>query len=357
MFPTPTKLNLKFNLSNFLFYMYFNLNSSKFFFLFVLIFSTLVTISSNSWFGCWIGLEINLLSFIPLISNSKNMLTNEASLKYFLIQSIASINFLFFILLKMIMLLNFKNEVYLAILINSSLLMKMGSFPFHFWFPNIIEGMSWMNCFILMTWQKISPMILLSYYFNKNFLLLCVIMNSLIGAIGGFNQTSLRKLLAFSSINNLSWMILSILISESLWILYMTVYMFLIFIMCLMFYLLNVLFINQMFILNLNYFTKIIISINFLSLGGLPPFLGFLPKWMMINYLVINNLYFLTFLLIMCSLIMLFFYIRILFSSLLFNYLKLKWFKNFIKNKWFNFINLLSMISIMGLIFSTLIFF
>nr|YP_009333632.1 NADH dehydrogenase subunit 2 [Monema flavescens]AOV94101.1 NADH dehydrogenase subunit 2 [Monema flavescens]ATO90154.1 NADH dehydrogenase subunit 2 [Monema flavescens] len=335
--------------------MFSSLKSNKMFFLFILFFSTLISISANSWFGCWIGLEINLLSFIPLISNSKNLISNEASLKYFLTQSIASINFLFMILLKL-MLFNLLSDYIFSIMINSPLLMKMGSAPFHFWFPNIVEGMSWINNFILMTWQKISPMILLSYYFNSNFLILILILNSIIGAIGGLNQTSLRKIMAFSSINNLSWMISSLLISENLWIFYFMFYSFLISIMCFLFNNLNMFFINQLYLLNINSMIKFSFLINFLSLGGLPPFIGFFPKWIIINFLMINKMQIIAFILIMMSLIMLFFYIRISFSSLMFNYLKIKWFKIFLKNKNNNFINLITMISIIGMILSTLFF-
>nr|YP_010350257.1 NADH dehydrogenase subunit 2 [Endoxyla cinereus]UOK09637.1 NADH dehydrogenase subunit 2 [Endoxyla cinereus] len=328
-------------------------NSNKMFFLFIIIISTLISISSNSWIGCWIGLEINLLSFIPLISNSKNSLSSEASLKYFLTQSIASINFLFSILLKMILMKNFEINNMISIMINSSLLMKMGSAPFHFWFPNIIEGLSWLNCFLLLSWQKISPMIILSYYYNKDFLIIIIIMNAIIGAIGGLNQTSLRKLMTFSSINNLSWMIMAILISENLWIFYFLFYSFLISIMCMLFYMLNMYFINQLFIINMNYMIKISLLINFFSLGGLPPFLGFFPKWMIINFLLNNKLIILSFIMIMMSLIMLFFYIRISFSSILINYMKLKWYKINIKNNFMIIINFFSLISISGMIFST----
>nr|QNV11638.1 NADH dehydrogenase subunit 2 [Platyptilia sp. DM741] len=336
--------------------MFVILNSNKFFFFFTLIFSTFISISSNSWFGCWMGLEINLLSFIPLITNSYNILSNEASLKYFLVQSIASINFLFFILLYYVMFKNFKYENFISILINSSLFMKMGSFPFHFWFPNVVEGMNWMNCFILMTWQKISPMIILSYFFNKNFIIIVMIMNSLIGSIGGLNQTSLRKLMAFSSINNLSWMILSILISETMWIMFIIIYSFLLLILMMMFYFMNIFYINQIFLLKMNSHFKLFFLLNMLSLGGLPPFLGFLPKWMAINFLLNYKMFILTFIFIMSSLIMLFFYIRISFSSFLFNYLSLKWFKFMNKNKSIKFINFFSMISSFSLIFSTMIF-
>nr|YP_010878687.1 NADH dehydrogenase subunit 2 [Rhagastis binoculata]WHE37879.1 NADH dehydrogenase subunit 2 [Rhagastis binoculata] len=336
--------------------MYYLFNSNKMFFLFILIFSTMISISSNSWFGCWIGLEINLLSFIPLISNSNNLLASEASLKYFLTQSIASMNFLFSILMKMILMKNFEMNNFISIMINSSLLMKMGSTPFHFWFPNISEGLSWFNNFILMTWQKITPLILLSYYLNFNFLYFIIIMNVKIGAIGGLNQTSLRKLMAFSSINNLGWMIFTLLISENLWMFYFLMYSFFISIMFFLFYNLNMFFINQLFINNMNFMIKLNLLINFLSLGGLPPFLGFLPKWITINSLMMNKFYFLTFIMTMSSLITIYFYIRIIYSSFMFNYFKMKWFKIYFKNKLMKFINFFSLISIMGMILSTFLF-
>nr|AKF78678.1 NADH dehydrogenase subunit 2 [Teinopalpus aureus]QVO50926.1 NADH dehydrogenase subunit 2 [Teinopalpus aureus wuyiensis]AKF78691.1 NADH dehydrogenase subunit 2 [Teinopalpus aureus]AKF78704.1 NADH dehydrogenase subunit 2 [Teinopalpus aureus]AKF78717.1 NADH dehydrogenase subunit 2 [Teinopalpus aureus] len=336
--------------------MFFNINSNKMFFYFILFFSTLISISSNSWLGCWIGLEINLLSFIPLISNSKNLLSSEAALKYFLTQSIASINFLFTILLMMIILKNFEINNLMSIMINSSMLMKMGSAPFHFWFPNIIEGLSWFNCFILMSWQKISPMILLSYYINTNFLLMIMILNVIIGVLGGINQTSLRKLMTFSSINNLGWMLAAMMISENLWMFYLIMYSFLISIMCLLFNLLNTYFINQLFIINMNFSIKISLLINFLSLGGLPPFLGFFPKWIIINIMIMNKFFIITFIFIMMSLIMLFFYIRIIYSSIMFNYFKMKWFKFFMKNNLISYINLFSMISLLGMIISTFFF-
>nr|WEF74779.1 NADH dehydrogenase subunit 2 [Parnassius acdestis] len=336
--------------------MFFNLNSNKMFFYFILFFSTLISISANSWLGCWIGLEINLLSFIPLISNSKNLLSSEAALKYFLTQSIASINFLFSILLKMILLKNFEINNLFSILINSSMLMKMGSTPFHFWFPNIIEGLSWFNCFILMTWQKISPMILLSYYMNNNFLMFIMIFNVIVGTMGGINQTSLRKLLSFSSINNLGWMLAALMMTENLWIFYLMMYSFLISIMCIFFNMLNIYYINQLFIMNMKFSLKMSLLINFLSLGGLPPFLGFFPKLIIINFLIMNKLFIISFIFIMMSLIMLFFYIRIMYSSIMFNYLKMKWFKNFLKNYSLLIMNIFSMISLLGMIISTFMF-
>uniref|UniRef100_UPI00315CF259 NADH dehydrogenase subunit 2 n=1 Tax=Euthalia nara TaxID=2988396 RepID=UPI00315CF259 len=336
--------------------MLFLSNSNKMFFLFILFFSTLISISSNSWLGCWIGLEINLLSFIPLMSTPNNLLNSEASLKYFLTQSIASINFLFAILLNLFLMKNFYFNNFFSIIINSTMLMKMGSIPFHFWFPNIMEGLSWFNCFILMTWQKITPMILLSYYLNFNYLYFIMIFNVLIGAIGSFNQTSLRKLMAFSSINNLGWMLSAMIISENLWLIYFIFYTIFSFIVCFLFYIINIYFINQLFFFNMNFLIKISIMINFLSLGGLPPFLGFFPKWLVINYLLNNNFFIISFIFVMSSLILLFIYIRIIYSSLMFFSFKLKWFKIFMKNNLLISIYFFNFISLLGMIISTFFF-
>nr|YP_009112356.1 NADH dehydrogenase subunit 2 [Prays oleae]AIY61490.1 NADH dehydrogenase subunit 2 [Prays oleae] len=336
--------------------MYFNLNMNKMFFFFILIFSTLISISSNSWLGCWVGLEINLLSFIPLISNVNNMMSSEASLKYFLTQSIASINLLFFIILMSIFFFNMKFNNFLYMLINMSLMMKMGSAPFHFWFPMLIENLSWMNCFIIMTWQKIAPIILLSYLMNNNFLMYVMMMNTIIGAIGGISQTSLRKILAFSSINNLGWMMSAIMISENLFLFYFFIYSFLIFSMCSIFYFMNTFFFNQIFFYNLKPLIKISLFMNLLSLGGLPPFLGFMPKWILINFLIFNKMMMLTFIFIMGSLILLYFYIRLTYSSFLLNYLKSKWFKMKNKNMSMKYFNFTIFFSLLSLPMSTLFF-
>ena len=48
------------------------------------------------------------------------------------------------------------------------LLIKTGAAPVHSWFPRVIQGLSWRNCFILITVQKIAPLILIYYLINFN---------------------------------------------------------------------------------------------------------------------------------------------------------------------------------------------
>lgn len=197
----------------------------------------------------------------------------------------------------------------------------------------------------------------MSYYINKNLLILFIILNVIIGSLGGINQTSLRKLIAFSSINNLGWILSALIIRENLWIFYFIIYTFLIRIICFLFYIINLLYINQIYNLNINFYIKISILINFFSLGGLPPFLGFFPKWIIINFLINNNLYLISFVFIIIRLIILFFYVRIIYSSLLFFNFKFKWFKIFIKNKSLIYINYFNFLSLLGIIYRSLFFF
>nr|YP_009727731.1 NADH dehydrogenase subunit 2 [Cephenemyia trompe]QHX99769.1 NADH dehydrogenase subunit 2 [Cephenemyia trompe] len=300
-------------------------NSSKILFFSILLMGTLISISANSWLGAWMGLEINLLSFIPLMSDNKLMST-EASLKYFLTQALAS-SVLLFAVIMFLLNLNIKNSTFFTeSMIFSSLLLKSGSAPFHFWFPNVMEGLSWFNSLILMTWQKIAPMMLMSYIILKPLIMVSIIFSSLIGALGGLNQTSLRKLMAYSSINHLSWMLMAMFNNNLLWITYFIFYTFLTFTMIYLFNLFKISHINQLF--SLPFYSKIMkffIFINLLSLGGLPPFLGFLPKWLVIQSLTMNNQMTILSFMVFMTLITLYFYMRLTYSAFMLNYYENNW--------------------------------
>lgn len=293
---------------------------------------TLISISSNSWLSAWIGLEINLLSFIPLIINTNNLISTEASLKYFLTQALASSILLFSIIIyiyisqiEWILENNIINN-FSFLIINSTLLLKIGAAPFHFWFPGVIEGLNWTNNLILITWQKIAPLILISYYILSTFFCIIIILSVLFGSLGGLNQTSLRKLIAFSSINHLGWLIAAIISKESLWEIYFLIYRFLSFTIIFIFNSFKLFNINQIFSIQINSsINKICLFITLLSLGGLPPFLGFLPKWLVIQYITMNNFFLVIFLIVCLTLITLYFYIRICYASFIINYWYSSW--------------------------------
>nr|AML25871.1 NADH dehydrogenase subunit 2 [Staphylinidae sp. BMNH 1274178] len=292
----------------------------KIIFMVTLMIGSLIAISSNSWMGMWMGLEINLLAFIPLIQENNNAYSSESSLKYFLTQSLASVILLFsliFMAKNFLISKNIDNSIML--IFNSTLLTKMGMAPFHFWFPEVTEGLSWLNCLILLTWQKITPMVLLMYNMNfQYFFTIIIIFGMLISGFMGINQISLRKILAYSSINHMAWMMSAMLISETIWIYYYLIYSIVSINIIIMFKIMNIFFFNQLMIsMNNNLIWKFLFSMNFLSLGGLPPFLGFFPKWITINYLIQLNWILLSFIMVILTLLTLFFYIRLIFYTLI----------------------------------------
>nr|ARH54507.1 NADH dehydrogenase subunit 2 [Nosodendron fasciculare] len=323
-------------------------------FILTMIISTLISISSNSWMGMWMGMEINLLSIIPLMNNSKNILATEASIKYFITQALASTILLFAVII-MSMNLDFQfKDMSMTLIINSSLLTKMGMAPFHFWFPEVMQGMNWTNSLILLTWQKITPMTIIMYNMKyMQFFMIIIIISMIISSIMSMNQTSLRKILTYSSINHMSWMISSIFFIESNWTLYFSVYSLITTMIIMMFKYLNVYYMKQLInSLNNNPFLKIMFILNFLSLSGLPPFLGFLPKWIAIQALVFNDMNFIIMNMVILTLIMMFIYLRMSFSTMMILTNKLNY--NYF-NKWNNsMIMMLNFLTLMSFIMFTL---
>nr|QID03811.1 NADH dehydrogenase subunit 2 [Stenocatantops splendens] len=328
-------------------------NSTKLLFLSTLMMGTILSISSNSWFGVWMGLEINLLSFIPMLANNKNMMMNESSIKYFIVQAMASTMLLFSIL--MIQMKNpmmWEKEIIPSIMISSSLLLKIGAAPFHFWFPEVMGASNWINCLTLMTWQKIAPMLTLSYCIQlSTFIFTITILSIIIGALGGLNQTSLRQLLAYSSISHLGWMISSLIVSENMWEIYFVIYSLMSLILVLIFKQMNLFFMNQIYTAkNMKTEIKFMMFLSLLSLGGLPPFLGFLPKWIIMQSLVENNMAIMVSIMVVLTTITLYYYMRISFSALIMSYTENSWSMS-IKNQKPSFILPMTvMISTLGLI-------
>nr|APX40226.1 NADH dehydrogenase subunit 2 [Cryptocephalus tibialis] len=281
-------------------------------FFITMIMGSMITISSNSWLGMWIGLEINLLSIIPLLSMNDRTNSAEASIKYFITQVTASNIILLAIICMFFNNEQINNDFYLIKMIQSALFIKMGAAPFHSWFPEVMEGLSWMNCLIILTWQKIAPMIILMSLINQElFIYFIIIFSSMIGSILGFNQTSLRKIMAYSSINHIGWMIAAMLSMKSIWIIYFLIYSIISANIVWIFSIVNVKTISQIStIFKNNSLMSLMFSMNFLSLGGLPPFIGFLPKWLTIQQLIFMNNYFIALLMILLTLIAMFFYLR-----------------------------------------------
>lgn len=212
-------------------------------------------------------------------------------------------------------------------------MLKIGRAPFHYWLPLIIEGLEWINILILLTWQKINPLIILFYNNIINFLYIFIFFSLTIGAIKRFNNSSLKKIISYSSINQLRWIIIS-LNYNYLIKLYLFIYFYLIIIIIKLIKLINLKYLSEIYNLKINNkFIKLFFFSNFLSLGGLPPFLGFFPKILII--LKLNNSI-MIFLIITFTLLLLFIYFRIILVIFILNSIKINIIINNYKKKEIN---------------------
>nr|YP_009111949.1 NADH dehydrogenase subunit 2 [Butorides striata]AHN95834.1 NADH dehydrogenase subunit 2 [Butorides striata] len=288
-----------------------------------LLLGTTITISSNHWMMAWTGLEINTLAIIPLISKPHHPRAIEATIKYFLVQAAASALVLFSSLMNAwftgqwdITQLNHPTS---CLLLTTAIAMKLGLVPFHFWFPEVLQGSSMTTALLLSTVMKPPPITILfltSHSLNPTLLTTMAVVSAALGGWMGLNQTQLRKILAFSSISHLGWMTIIMTYNPKLTLL--TFYLYSL-ITAAVFLALNktkALKLSTM----MTSWTKIptlnaTFMLTLLSLAGLPPLSGFLPKWLIIQELTKQELTTAATIITMLSLLSLFFYLRLAYYS------------------------------------------
>nr|QOD97274.1 NADH dehydrogenase subunit 2 [Eurypyga helias] len=288
-----------------------------------LILGTTITISSNHWVMAWVGLEINTLAILPIISQPHHPRAIEAAIKYFLVQAAASALILFSSLTNawttgqwdITQLTTTTSSALLTI----AIAMKLGLVPFHFWFPEVLQGSSLTTALLLSTMMKFPPITLLfmsSTSLNPSLLTAMAIASAALGGWMGLNQTQIRKILAFSSISHLGWMTIIIVFNPKLTLL--------------TFYIYSLTTSTVFMALNTTKTTKLstmmtswtktpmlnaTLMLTLLSLAGLPPLTGFLPKWLIIQELTKQELSPAASIITMLSLLSLFFYLRLAYYS------------------------------------------
>lgn len=287
------------------------LTPSLFIFISTIILRTIIAISSTNWLMAWVSIELNLLSFIPIIITLKTNQETEGAVKYFLAQAVGSA----LILLSRI-LIWYCHPVITTTILALRLLLKLGAAPCHFWFPQVITSISWINCLIAATWQKIAPLLLLIYLtqpLNNQFIIFICILNRITGGILGINQTHLRTLLAYSSITHIGWTLAPIIInSPNLSLLYFTIYCLLVIPIFINFAATSSTTSNQLRLIPK--LRLLLTAILLLSLAGLPPLTGFIPKWIVLKY-ISWKLQSLALFLLLGSYLNLYFYLVVTFSS------------------------------------------
>nr|ARB50131.1 NADH dehydrogenase subunit 2 [Eteoneus sigillatus] len=279
----------------------------------IMFMSTIMMLSSMKWLMMWITMEINLLMTIPFIFESKNKESSEKIMIYFLTQTMASILFIMMIVSKYM----FVNEFISKMIMSMSMMIKLGVPPFHMWMPEMVNKMNWMTTLIMITLQKINPMVVIMHLMDKNLMFPSIlILASSIGSISGINQLSLNKIMAFSSINHMSWMMMCNMINSQMWMKYFMMYTIINVTICVMFHLNKTYYINQVN-MNNSMTMKMSMLLMMLNLGGMPPLPGFMLKWMTMEMTMNSNLLFMMLtIMVLSSMITLLFYMRIMYFSM-----------------------------------------
>nr|AFB19577.1 NADH dehydrogenase subunit 2 [Stachyris nigricollis]AFB19578.1 NADH dehydrogenase subunit 2 [Stachyris nigricollis] len=288
-----------------------------------LILGTTITISSNHWITAWAGLEINTLAILPLIAKSHHPRAIEAATKYFLTQATASTLLLFSATMNAwhtgqwdITQLTHPTS---CLILTSAIAMKLGLAPFHFWFPEVLQGSPLTTALLLSTVMKFPPITLLfmtSSSLNSTLLTYMAILSAALGGWMGLNQTQIRKILAFSSISHLGWMAIILSYNPKLTLLNFYLYTLM---TATVFLTLNTIKTSKLSTL-MTTWTKTpalsaMLLLTLLSLAGLPPFTGFLPKWLIIQELTKQSMAPAATAISLLSLLSLFFYLRLAYCA------------------------------------------
>nr|AFZ93798.1 NADH dehydrogenase subunit 2 [Lamprolepis smaragdina] len=287
--------------------------------------STILTMSSFHWLLAWMGLELNTLAIIPILAKQHHPRATEATTKYFLTQAAASAVLLFASTTNAwttgTMDINQLTNEPACIMLTMALSMKLGLAPLHFWLPEVLQGTPLSTALIITTWQKLAPISLLYMThnaINPPILLTMGILSTLVGGWGGLNQTQTRKIMAFSSVAHLGWMASIATINPNI----LLINLFLYIIMTTTAFMMLI-YTSSKTIKDLTTSwmisppTTAMMLILLMSLGGLPPLTGFVPKWLILQELTTNHLSTTATIMALSALLSLFFYLRIAYTSAL----------------------------------------
>jgi len=295
---------------------------------------SLVVLLCDNLVILYLGLELQTFSMFILISKNKVFIKGaEAGLKYFILGALSSgllllgITFLFInsipLSIKEINIIgdfDIKSLNIAVLLIMTSLLFKLAIFPLHFWVPDIYEGSSWDVICLLATIPKIS---IISVVFQilgfSNFLIICSVLSIIIGTIGAVNQTKIRRLLAYSGITHMGFVLLSLSIiglkTYEAGFIYLIIYM--ISLLGVFFVIYSTFTTEVQYIIELgglNISSKILAltwGVLFLSIAGIPPLSGFISKWLLLLSVIEYKYLFCSLIAVLFSAIAAAYYLRI----------------------------------------------
>jgi len=324
----------------------------------------LTIVSSYDFITMYLAIELQSLCFY-IITNLKfySNFSIEAGLKYFILGALSSGIILFgssllygftgltnFLDLTILFYYNtlegfnvnyYKGTLIGLIFVYCGILFKIGIVPFHMWVSDIYEGSPTNITFFFAVVPQISILSLLLrlniifiYAYLKYlyiFFMLLSILTILVGTLGAIYQTKLKRILAYSGISNMGYILTGALTIniESMYsiIFYIIVYN----IISIGLWVLLLSFRNEsnlvkfkeigdiVLLFNSNKYISIIFLIFLFSAMGIPPMLGFFSKlFILLNIIELKMYYFSIFLIILNSIGVIYYlrFIKVMYFSI-----------------------------------------
>nr|AHZ34693.1 NADH dehydogenase subunit 2 [Pseudobiotus spinifer] len=233
--------------------------------------SIILTFTLESWFSLWVTLELNTLTFSSILLLSFHSKSSENSTSYFVAQAISSL----VLLMSIFSILFLSNPQKISFILNLSLFFKLTLAPFQAWAIPISMHLSWSTLLLLVTAQKVSPLIFLEMARPEGslFVISLCALTCLLGSLSNLSANSLKFLLIFSTLSSTGWIVLALMSSSTIWKFFLVIYFF------------NLLTLYAQLSKKTKTISNSLMLLVWLSVAGLPPFMGFFPKITIIFFL------------------------------------------------------------------------
>jgi NADH-quinone oxidoreductase subunit N len=222
----------------------YNLVNSKFEFPILIIFAVIgmmIMVSAKDFLTLYMGLELQSLAIYILVSiNSNNLKSSESGIKYFILGALSTAILLYgvslvygftgsinFLDVAAIVSENDRNIgiIIALVFIFIALAFKVSAVPFHMWTPDVYEGAPTPITLFLATAPKAAAFIAMFRVLGEAFpglyedwqslINIIAIASLFIGALGAIMQQNFKRLLAYSSINHVGFILLTISVFSS----------------------------------------------------------------------------------------------------------------------------------------------
>ncbi len=308
----------------------------------------MLMVSANDLLSLFLSIELQSLALYILVSfDRKNLFSSEAGVKYFVIGSLSTCIFLFGCSLiygsfgttnfsEIADLITQLNEIPLLLIIGVvfilvSLSLKVSAAPFHMWTPDVYEGAPTIITSFLSVVPKIAVFAVIIRFLVFPFgeisvdwgkiILILSITSMIIGSLGAITQTDIKRLMAYSTINHVGFILIGLVAGTEDGIIAICIYLILYLLMNIGVFVIilnlkrdgiNVSMIKDLsgYFSN-NQFMACCMAIFMFSMAGIPPLSGFLGKLIVLNVAIDNNLYFLAIIGVLSSVVAAFYYLRI----------------------------------------------